>query len=385
MESFSSRTLFKLPAPNNQKHDFMDYFGLDIGGANIKVASTAGVGFEYEFAFWKRKDDFVKTFDWKHNLFSNTTRVGITMTAELADCFASKEEGVAFIVDGIESQFSQHKPLYYQTNGQLATASVAKENWIKTAASNWHATASFQFSRSPKRDGFLVDIGSTTTDTIPVIDGQPVDAAQSDLDRLQNGQLLYAGVGRTPLFALVSAVCHHDARTPLARELFATIDDAFVWLRDVPEDSHDTNSADGRPRTRAHAAQRIARSLCADVSELNEGLIDAVSQQSKSSLCDLVASNILRVISNHPSVPLAFCMTGGGSFLRDAVMSRVANMELSDSHNTKHPLQLTPTINPRTLELIPRELGLKNPQLAPAQAVALARQAVDKNIGPENA
>lgn len=361
------------------------YFGLDIGGANIKVASARGVGFEYDFAFWKRKNEFVHAFDWKQELFSNSTRVGITMTAELADCFATKQEGVEFIVDGIESQFSQHKPLYYQTNGQMVTASVAKANWSRTAASNWHATASFQFSRSPQRDGFLVDIGSTTTDIIPVIGGQPVDAAQSDIDRLQNGQLLYAGVSRTPLFSLISTVSHGAALTPLARELFATIDDAFVWLRDVSEDSHDTNSADGRPRTRSHAAQRIARSLCSDVSELDQEQIEAVARQAKSSLCDLIASNILRVITNHPGVPLAFCMTGGGSFLRDEVMSRVANMELSDSQILNHLSLLTPTRNRRTLELIPSELGHKSPQLAPAHAVALARQAADRNTESENA
>lgn len=44
----------------------------------------------------------------------------------------------------------------------------------------------------------LVDIGSTTTDIIPIVDGKVMARGSNDADRLVSGELIYQGVVRTP-------------------------------------------------------------------------------------------------------------------------------------------------------------------------------------------
>ncbi|MFN3383142.1 MAG: hypothetical protein ACK41O_27060, partial [Runella zeae] len=70
---------------------------LDIGGANIKIFD--GNYKSFYFPFWKRKNEFknfMKDLKLKADVF------GITMTAELSDCFKDKKEGVNFIIDNLE-------------------------------------------------------------------------------------------------------------------------------------------------------------------------------------------------------------------------------------------------------------------------------------------
>ena len=44
----------------------------------------------------------------------------------------------------------------------------------------------------------IVDIGSTTTDLVPLLDGIPGPSARTDPERLKAGELIYAGIRRTP-------------------------------------------------------------------------------------------------------------------------------------------------------------------------------------------
>ena len=48
-----------------------------------------------------------------------------------------------------------------------------------------------------------MDVGSTTTDIIPIIDGRVAVRGQTDTDRLRSGELVYTGSLRTPVCALV--------------------------------------------------------------------------------------------------------------------------------------------------------------------------------------
>jgi (4-(4-[2-(gamma-L-glutamylamino)ethyl]phenoxymethyl)furan-2-yl)methanamine synthase len=103
----------------------------------------------------------------------------------------------------------------------------------------------------------LIDIGSTTTDIVPLHDGRPVPQARTDPERLRCGELVYTGVRRTPLCALLGMEA--------AAELFATTLDVYLVLGRIAEDAGDRNTADGRPATKAAAEARLARMLCADL------------------------------------------------------------------------------------------------------------------------
>ena len=52
-------------------------------------------------------------------------------------------------------------------------------------------------------DVILLDMGSTTTDIIPIESGRVRALGRTDPDRLATGELVYSGALRTPVEALV--------------------------------------------------------------------------------------------------------------------------------------------------------------------------------------
>ena len=60
---------------------------------------------------------------------------------------------------------------------------------------------------------WLIDIGSTTTDIVPLTYGQPIPQGMTDWDRLLCGELVYTGMERTPVPALVQSLPHRGKLT----------------------------------------------------------------------------------------------------------------------------------------------------------------------------
>src|SRR5207302_1770736 len=111
----------------------------------------------------------------------------------------------------------------------------------------------------PTGPGVLIDIGSTTSDLIPLSDGRARPLGLTDTDRLRTGELVYAGVRRTPVCALAGQLPFRGVTTGLAAELFATTLDVYLTLGEVSADSSDRATADGRPATPEAAIARLAR------------------------------------------------------------------------------------------------------------------------------
>src|SRR5436189_45661 len=99
---------------------------------------------------------------------------------------------------------------------------TARRNHLKVASANWHALATLAGQYMPEGPGLLIDIGSTTTDVIPLLDGIPIPQGMTDPDRLARHELIYTGVRRTPVCAVT--------RESVAAELFATTRDVYLVL-----------------------------------------------------------------------------------------------------------------------------------------------------------
>ncbi len=226
--------------------------GLDIGGANLKLATAAGAAQSRPFALWKHPEKLAAELrDFTAGMPADIP-VGVTMTGELCDCFRTKREGVRHIVEATEEALLGRDILYWTTEGQFVDAEAACEHPITVAAANWHAQATFVGRYVPEGFGILIDMGSTTTDVIPLGDGIPRPLRRTDAGRLQTGELLYFGARRTPLCALIPDGC---------AEHFATIHDVHVLTGTLPEEPNNTETADGRPMTREFAWERIARMI----------------------------------------------------------------------------------------------------------------------------
>ena len=74
---------------------------------------------------------------------ANTMPHAVTMTAEVADCFATKAEGVRRILDSVLAIAGERVVLVWQTAGEFVSADLATEFPRLVAAANWHALATW--------------------------------------------------------------------------------------------------------------------------------------------------------------------------------------------------------------------------------------------------
>jgi (4-(4-[2-(gamma-L-glutamylamino)ethyl]phenoxymethyl)furan-2-yl)methanamine synthase len=231
--------------------------GLDVGGANLKAAHTNGAARSQPFALWKDPGGLA---DALRGLVAETPSadlLAVTMTGELCDCFESKRQGVNAILDAVEAASAGKPVRVWRTDGRFMDLPAVRRAPLMAAAANWLALATFAGRYAPKGPALLIDIGSTTTDIVPLQDGRPVPKGRTDPERLRSGELVYSGVRRTPLCAIMGAEG--------AAELFATTLDVYLLLGSIAEDAADHNTADGRPATKSAAHARLARMLCADL------------------------------------------------------------------------------------------------------------------------
>ncbi|MCQ8894570.1 MAG: H4MPT-linked C1 transfer pathway protein [Methanolinea sp.] len=230
--------------------------GIDVGGANVKVVTGSGVHTHY-CPLWKGaplRDILSRYRD------EGREGAAVVMSGELADCFSTKEEGIAWIVRTVREVFPG--ALFYGTDGRFHDSPTPA-----LAAANWFAAAVYLHSLCP--GGLLVDMGSTTTDIIPLSSPKSLRGL-SDLARLQRGYLLYTGLLRTPIPAVIRNVQINGVPTPVSSEYFATSADAHLALGHIREEEYTCETPDGRGKDREFCLRRLARVVCADLPEIGE-------------------------------------------------------------------------------------------------------------------
>ncbi len=230
--------------------------GLDIGGANLKAATADKRAVTLPFPLWKEPDGLARKLAELLTHFDGVEEFAVTMTGELCDCYETKREGVTRILTAVQNVSRCYSIRVWSTEGKFVTVDEAKQNYLKVAAANWHALATFAGGYCTRGTALLLDMGSTTTDLIPILDGLPWANGKTDTERLRWGELVYTGVRRTPVCAALGG--------QVAAELFATAHDAYLLLGHTPEDCDDTDTADSRPSTKAHAHARMSRMICSD-------------------------------------------------------------------------------------------------------------------------
>lgn len=243
--------------------------GLDVGGATLKAADGRDRAVSRPFPLWQRPADLPDELSLLAQGFKFDA-VALTMTGELCDAFSTKDDGVRAITRAVERTFGGVPIRVWTTDGKFATAEEARLDPWSTASANWLALATFAGRFAPHGPALLVDVGSTTTDVVGLVNGRPTPIGRADPDRLASGELVYQGVWRTPICAVLSEVeiggrCHATMA-----ELFATTADAYLVLgaHVASEDSHAT--ADGRPADLAHALGRLAKMIGADATRFSE-------------------------------------------------------------------------------------------------------------------
>lgn len=277
----------------------MNSLGIDVGGANLKIAAERSAEIIY-FPMWK------KAVELKDKLLEiakkyGAERAGVVITAELADVFKNKAEGVSFVANICKDVF---KEVYFlDLNGN-----ITKEinNPLEFSASNWLASISFLIKEG-YRDFLFVDIGSTTTDLIPVKDRNL--AALRDLERLKKRELIYFGILRTPVFYVLRSF----SNAKLCPEYFAITGDVFRITGDISEADYNCETPDGKGKSVEDCMRRIARTICCDLEELGMEKVSELAFKAKKAMIRILSREIKRKIVEYELKEVLAC--GIGEFL----------------------------------------------------------------------
>ncbi len=336
----------------------MNWLAIDIGGAYLKFADGMGYAESYPFALWRKPQHLAHELRTLIAEAPPADHLAITMTGELADCFETKATGVQFILDAVQQAADARHTRVYLSDGRMVAPQIARMNPRLAAASNWHALAKFAGRYARQGPGLLIDIGSTTCDIIPLVNGVPQISGVTDTERLLAWHLVYTGVERSPVCAVVDSVPYRGTRCPVAQEFFATVGDAYILLDEMPEDSARTNTADGRPATKIWARRRLGRVICADDENFSQQDALEVSKTIAQAQVEQIQAATQRVIDGLPGRPYAIVVSGQGEFLARDV---IASLKLS-----------------ATIVSLDEKLGAVVSRCAPAHALAVvAREAVE--------
>ncbi|WP_406656766.1 hydantoinase/oxoprolinase family protein [Methanolobus sp. ZRKC2] len=265
----------------------MKIIGIDIGGANTKLASADGEIIELHYIpLWKdtRLPVALEEIAEEHK----PDGVSVVMTGELADCFEDKEAGISFIMESVDNAFDCDIR-YVDSEGQFHNGS---EDLRKLAAANWAASANLIGTEIG--DCIFVDMGSTTSDIIPIRNGKHV-AGISDFSRLVRSELVYSGVLRTNLAYLLESLDMTAGECRVSSELFATTADAYLVLEDIEEEIYTCETADGAGKSKIDAMRRLARVVCADLTEVSHDDIYHIAEQVRDKQISVLADAISQV------------------------------------------------------------------------------------------
>lgn len=301
----------------------MKWMALDIGGANLKAADGQGFAVSHPFPMWENPRQLTDALRAMIALVPKVDHIAATMTGELADCFTTKAEGVKFILNALQVAADGRHTRVYLTNGKLVSLQTATRQPLLAASSNWHALASFAGRYVPEGSGLLIDVGSTTCDMIPMVDGVPVTIGKTDPNRMVNGELVYSGVQRSPVCAVASLVPWRGRKCPLAQELFATMWDVYLMLGDLPEEPNATNTADHRPATKVAARDRLARSICADRETFSETDARLVADALSQAQLRKIGAIAVQLIARLQQPPHTVVISGRGEFLARRILDEL--------------------------------------------------------------
>jgi len=293
----------------------------DIGGANIKAADGLGWAASEPFPLWRQPERLADALA-RIVAARRPHRIVATMTGEIADCFPSREAGVGAIVAAVEAAARATGPPagigIYCTDGTLVTPAAVRVRPGKAAAANWHAMARLAAAHAAASHALAIDIGSTTTDIVPVVDAAPAPLACDDVGRMATGELVYTGVERTPVAAVVRALPWPGmgrSRRPIASERYADARDVWLLLGGISEDPAAADTADGQPATRAAARTRLARMLLADPEAFSSADALAAAEWCARAQARIVARAINRVSRSVGWRPTNIVLSGHGACL----------------------------------------------------------------------
>jgi probable H4MPT-linked C1 transfer pathway protein len=307
--------------------------GWDVGGAHVKAcvvrAGRVRDVLQWPCALWQGLDRLQAVLAQAQQRWPGLPQAShaLTMSGEMCDLFADRQQGVQAIADAMASGLADPAtgapPLLrlFAGAGDWRRPDDAGTHWAAIASVNWLATA--QHAARRYGHGVLIDIGSTTTDLIAFGDGQVRVQGRDDAGRLASGELVYHGVARTPLCALGPRVPWQGRTLNIMNEWFATSADVHRLLGDL-NPAHDQHpAADQGAKTPEATRSRLARMIGLDARDGSVADWEDLARHWRRAQVTEIAGQLRRVVAQQPLQPsqgAVVVSAGCGDFLVPAVL-----------------------------------------------------------------
>ena len=173
--------------------------GWDVGGAHLKAARAEGgrivAAIQIASPLWLGVSRLDEAFRTARSELGSADAHAVTMTGELSMAFTSRSEGVAALAALTASALAPAPLRFYAGRAGFLSLEAVGAHASDVASANWHASAAL-IARY-RREALLIDMGSTTTDIIPIVAGAVAARGYTDAERLATGELAYAGLVRS--------------------------------------------------------------------------------------------------------------------------------------------------------------------------------------------
>ena len=308
-----------------------DVIGWDVGGAHVKACllqrgEVVDVA-QWACPLWQGMEQLAPVLQAARERWPRliAAQHAVTMTGEMVDLFAHREDGVRRIATQLSESLAtrsaaglQDPVLFFAGDAGWCRSADVATHWDAIASANWLATArhaALHFSAGSGQ-GLLVDIGSTTTDLIAFKAGRVLTRSRTDAQRLASGELVYHGVVRTPLCALAQRIDWRGTPHNVMNEFFASAADVYRLTGEL-NPAHDLYpSADSAPKDRPATRQRLARMIGLDQREAAADDWLAFARSWRAAQVAELGGQLRRVIEAHGLGPDVWVVSAGcGDFL----------------------------------------------------------------------
>jgi len=244
--------------------------GWDIGGVHLKAARVEDgrvtKAAQYASPLRAGTGRLLEAFAEARREMGRADRNIVTMTGELADTFSSRKEGVEHLATLAARELGTAS--IYAGPAGCVRPQDAHKHCADIASANWHACAALIARK--RTNALFIDLGSTTTDIVPIFERKVAARGYTDSQRLAAGELVYTGLVRGFVMATARRAPLQGTWIPLINENFATMADVHRILGTLPADVDLMPTADGREKTIVASQARLARMLGSDASDAGD-------------------------------------------------------------------------------------------------------------------
>jgi len=305
--------------------------GWDIGGAHLKLAYVSQGELcvrQIHCPLWRGIHELHAVLNTLvHQLPAVIKTHHVTMTGELVDCFANRQEGVEEIINAFVENMPQVIKIFSKQG--LYTPDQAKADYESVASMNWMASAQNVAAHYDK--AIFVDMGSTTTDILRIQKNALVLEGETDHHRLSTGELVYTGVVRSCVNTLCGEVPFMNTTVPLIAENFAVSADIYRILNLLPQRADLGDTMDNGPKDQLSSLKRLARMVGLDYSEKELEHWNTVAEYLMQQQMRKIKIAIARL--NHKIDSDVIVGAGVGSFLVEQIAQELAMSYQDFSHS----------------------------------------------------